>query len=232
MPKKPVIILDKIFPTQKDFEIYVRKIIYEDIGICNDIKNTYPDKYYILIKILERHPKFSSKTENMCNIKIVYDTLNTTALKTMIINNDGRVVDISWRCAITGKPKSKKHELMSAMRSSIDSQINQFRRKNNNDCCQLCDKTTKLQVDHNDEKDVAFDELALNFINFIKQNTDIEIPNKFGELNDDTHRRTFLEKDTIFKDMWLKYHKDHAILRILCKTCNISRPKTKNKLKL
>ena len=60
----------------------------------------------------------------------------------------------------------------------------------------------------------------------------MEIPDKFGELNDDTHRRSFLEEDTIFKDKWLKYHKDHASLRMLCHTCNICRTKTKNKFVL
>ena len=189
MPRKPVTFLNTEYKTQGEFEKYVKKIIYEDIGICNDIKNTYPDKYYILIKILERHPNFNSKTENMCNIKIVCDKLNKKALKILIINNDRRYVDISWRCAITAKHKSKKHDLMSAMRSSIDQQIHQFRREHNNDGCQLCGNIERLDVDHNDTKKSAFDEIVLNFIN---ENNDMEIPDKFGELNDDTHRRLSL----------------------------------------
>ena len=229
MPRKPVTFLNTEFKTQGEFGKYVEKIIYEDIGICNDIKNTYPDKYYILIKILERHPNFNSKTENMCNIKIVCDKLNKKALKILIINNDGRYVDISWRCAITAKHKSKKHDLMSAMRSSIDPQILQFRREHNNDCCQLCGNIERLDVDHNDEKNSAFDEIVLNFI---KKNNDMKIPDKFGELNDDTHRRRFLEEDTLFKDKWIKYHKDHSSLRMLCHNCNICRSKTKNKFVL
>lgn len=76
MTRKPLTFLNTEYKTQGEFEKYVKKIIYEDIGICNDIKNTYREKYYILIKILERHPEFNSKTENMCNIKIVCDTLN------------------------------------------------------------------------------------------------------------------------------------------------------------
>jgi hypothetical protein len=229
MPRKPVTFLNTEYKTQGEFEKYVKKIIYEDIGICNDVKNAYPDKYNILIKILERHPDFNSKTENMCNIKIMYDTLNKKALKILIVKNDGNNDDISWRCAITAKHKSKKHELMSAMRSSIDSQIKQFKKAHYNDGCQICDNNERLDVDHNDIKNSAFDELVLNFI---KKNNDIEIPDKFGELNDDTHRRRFLEKDTDFKDKWLKYHNEHASLRMLCHTCNISRPKTKNKFVL
>jgi len=226
MARKPVTFLNAEYKTQGLFGKYVRKIIYEDIGICNDIKDTYPEEYYILTKILERHPDFNSKSKNMCNIKIVSDRLNKKALKTLIVNNDGSYVDIAWRCAITGNKKSEKNDLMSAMRSSIDPQIKQFRREHSNDCCQLCGNSERLDVDHNDTKNSAFDELVLNFIN---KNNDIEIPYKFVELNDDTHRNTFLEKDAVFKDEWLKYHKKNASLRMLCHTCNISRPKTKKK---
>ena len=70
MPSKPVKIKGKTFKSQKEFKIYVKQIIYDEIGICNDIKNTYPDLYNILINILERHPEFESKTQNMCNLKI------------------------------------------------------------------------------------------------------------------------------------------------------------------
>ena len=232
MSRKPVIFLNIEYKTQLEFEKYVKKIIYEDIGICNDIKNTYPKEYYILIKILERHPEFKTKTKNMSNIKITHDKLNKKALKTIIINNDGKNIDISWKCAITGKSKSKKYDLTSALRSSIDTQIHQFRKDHINDYCQICGSTEKLQVDHNDTKNSSFAELVLNFISYIKKNTDIEIPDKFGELNDDTHRRGFLEEDTAFKNKWLKYHKEHASLRILCRTCNIRRPKLKNKFVL
>ena len=64
MPRKPVTFLNTEYKTQGEFENYVKKIIYKDIGICNDIKNTYQEKYYILIKILERHPCYEIKSSN------------------------------------------------------------------------------------------------------------------------------------------------------------------------
>lgn len=228
MPRKPVKFLNKIYKTQKEFEIYVKKIIYEEIGICNDIKNMFPDKYHILIKILERHPDFNSKTENMCNIKIIQDPLNIKALKTIIIKNNGEI-DIAWRCAISGKHKSKKSKLMSAMRSSIDEQIYDFKKNCKVNFCELCGSVERLDVDHNDEKNSAFNELVYNFK---KENNNIKIPNNFGELNDGTNRRCFLEKDYVFRDKWIDYHRQYAILRILCHNCNIKRPKTKKKLVL
>ena len=226
MVRKPVTFLNTEYKTQGEFGKFVEKFI-EDIGICNDIKNVYNDKYGILIKILERHPNWNSKSENMRNIKIISNVLNRKALEIWIIKDDGEI-DISWRCAITGKGKSKKNELMSAMRVSVREQTYNFRRNCGIYCCELCGNNENLEVDHNDEKNSAFDELAFNFI---KENNDIKIPNNFGELNDGTNRLCFLEKDYVFRDKWVEYHRQHAILRILCKHCNISRPKTKNKLK-
>lgn len=227
MPRRPVTFLNEIFPTQTLFEKFVKKIIYIDIGTCNDIKNKYPEKYSILTEILKRHPDWPYKSENMCNMKIVKDTLNRKALKIMIIKNYGGVIDISWRCAISGKHKTSKNELMSAMRSSVDEQTYQFRTEHKYDRCQLCDSSKRLDVDHNDTKNSAFDELAYNFI---QENNEIKIPNEFGESNDTTHRRIFLEKDKCFRDKWVEYHRKHASLRMLCHNCNIRRPKTKSKL--
>lgn len=122
----------------------------------------------------------------MCNTKTTRYVLNINALKIIIINTDESEIDISWKCSITGKPKGNKYELMSAMRSSVDEQIFQFR-KNNPEKCVLCNNTDKLHVDHI----IHFDEIALNFIN-IMENENINIPNTFGDTNDEMHRRCFL----------------------------------------
>jgi len=223
MPKNSIIFLEKTYKTQGEFEAFVKNIIYNVIGICNDIKNIYPSHYNILIEILKRHPDFFSKTQNMSNIKIIRDTLNINALKIIIINTDASEIDISWKVAITGKSKGNKHELMSAMRSSIDEQIYKFRRDNEAKCV-LCPNTDKLHVDHI----IHFDEIAVNFINIMERKN---IPNIFGDTNDTTHRRCFLEIDEIFKNEWVGYHYKNASLRMLCQNCNLTRSKTNHKFK-
>ena len=180
--------------------------------------------YIMLIEILKRHPDYIKKTQNMCKIKIMKDTLNITALKLIIINADKTENDISWKLAITGKPKSNKNELRSAMRSSVDSQISEFRKCNEQKCV-LCSNTDKLHVDHI----IHFEELALTFIN-IMESQNINVPNTFGDTHDDTHRRYFLEVDCNFKNEWVDYHYKHATLRILCQACNLTRTKSKHKI--
>jgi 5-methylcytosine-specific restriction endonuclease McrA len=226
MPKKNIIIfLEKTYKTQGEFETFVKNIIYNDIGICNDIKNKNPHHYNILIEILKRHPDFFSKTQNMYNIKIIEDTLNKKAFKIIIINKDSSEIDISWKVAITGKSKGYKHDLMSAMRSSISEQILIFRRYNEAKCV-LCPNTENLQVDHI----IHFDEIALNFIN-IMERKNIPKPNIFGDTNDNTHRKCFLKIDENFKNEWVDYHYKNASLRILCQNCNLTRTKTTHKFK-
>jgi len=217
MVRKPIEFLGKIYKTQGEFEAFVKNVIYNDIGICSDIKNIYPSHYITLLEILKRHPNFISKTKNMSNIKILRDTLNATALKIMIVNNDASEIDISWKCAITGKTKGDKHDLMSAMRSSTDEQIYQFKISNEG-LCVLCGNTDKLHVDHI----IQFDEIAYNFIN-IMEDEKINIPNNFGDTNDSTHRRCFLGNDCNFKNKWIDYHYKNASLRILCQKCNLTR---------
>lgn len=222
----PVYLLDKKFDSQKKFREFVNKLIYEEIGMCEDIKNIYPSKYKILIKVLERHPSFNKKSINMCNLKIIQNKFKT-GLEVIIVNKDKTEVDISWNIAISGKSRSYKYDLMSAMRSSIDDQIYKLK-KNKNKYCEKCGETTNLHIDHNDEVNSSFDELALNFINLIKDKK-LKVPDEFKDKNDGTNRREFTEKNIYFKNKWKEYHQKNAKLRILCQTCNLSRPKSKNK---
>ena len=224
MTRKHIIFFDTIYKTQAEFETFVKNLIYFEIGICNDVKNMHPSHFITLIEILKRHPNFIQKTQNMDNIKIIRDSLNKKAYKIIIINTDDSEIDISWKCAVTGKMKGNKHELMSAMRSSIDKQILQFR-KDNDLKCVLCNDIDKLHVDHI----IHFDEIALNFIN-IMESKNIKIPDTFGDTNDNTHRRCFLQIDHNFKKEWFEYHFTHANLRILCQKCNLTRTKTKHKI--
>ena len=54
MPRKPVIFLGKTYKTQSEFELFVKKVIYDDIGICNNVKNRHPLHYIILYYISRR----------------------------------------------------------------------------------------------------------------------------------------------------------------------------------
>lgn len=218
MPRKSIVFLGETYESQRDFETFVKNLIYNDIGLCNDIQNVHPSHYITLVEILKRHPNFVSKTRNMRNIKIIVDKLNVNAFKVIIVENNGDEIDISWKSAITGKTKGNKHKLMSAMRSSIEEQILRFR-QNSEKRCALCFSADKLHVDHH----VHFDEIALDYM----KSKHAETPVAFGDTNDGTHRKCFLEVDNGFKNGWIEYHRRYATLRMLCQTCNLTRTKSK-----
>jgi hypothetical protein len=202
-----------------DFEKYVKILIYDKIGYCDSVKlekNAFYDELNLLLK---RHPEYITKTEKMIDFKISYDLLNIKALKILILNNDGSETDISWRVAIKGIPKTSKQDLFSALRTTIMPQIYNFRKKNEN-ICEYCKKTEELHVDHV----IHFEEIAQNFLN--KMNLEgVKIPDNFDEIDNGTHLLIFDKKDKKFRDSWYDYHQENAILRILCKSCNLTRTK-------
>lgn len=221
MPRKLILFLDQTFPTQKSFEHYVKNLIYNNIGECDDIESKHPEHYKVLIEVLKRHPRYIDKTKNMSKLKIIKNKLNTKALEVIILNKDGTETDIAWSCTITGEKKGKLYDLSSAMRSSIEDQIFKFK-KNNQQICTICESTSHPHVDHV----IHFEELQQNFLRSI-DTKNISIPNTFGEMRDGTNRRCFLEKDNLFKEEWVKFHDKNAKLRILCEECNLTRPKYK-----
>ena len=42
MPREPIIFLDKTYKTQGEFEAFVKHLIYNDIGVCNDSTRIIP----------------------------------------------------------------------------------------------------------------------------------------------------------------------------------------------
>jgi hypothetical protein len=60
-------------------------------------------------------------------------------------------------------------------------------------------------------------------IDFLRE-CPLEVPTEFSSATDGTYRTVFAYKNKEFADAWVKYHAEHAILRVLCKTCNLKRP--------
>lgn len=222
MKRNPIVFRGHTYKTQTEFESYVRKLLYEKICSCNSIKNDKPQCYEEIIDLLKRHPAYDEKIKNMSDIKLVPDKLNAKALKLMIINTDGSEGDISWRVAITGKRKSSKEKLRSALRSSIDDQILDFK-KTSIPMCEICNSVENLHVDHI----LQFEEIAQKFLNLIEQTGGMTIPSEFCDMTDGTHRQCFLAADKQFETFWQNYHNEHSTFRILCRTHNLSRKKFK-----
>ena len=205
------------FKTQKDLKKHFQNII-DKIGICESVKSNYPTDYLDLCDVFERHPNYPKKFIGFNDIKINYNPVYKTILDVYIIKQNGEIDDVSvLKSCITGKPKNK---LQIAMRLSIQPQITEFKNKQNKYVCEICGKTDKIEIDHHSEN-MPFAKL---YQDFMKINT-MPIPELFD--NTEGHLKCFRNVDNVFEESWVKYHKENAILRMLCMGCNRSQPKYK-----
>jgi hypothetical protein len=196
------------FKTQKALTEYIKNKIYST-GETNETNDLF---FYELIK---RHPNYTKKIQNMKSLGIEKCFPNN--LRLFILNNDDTITEISWYNCISGKPKPLIQTFKSALRTSIEEQIYQYKIMNTPAICDLCNNESE-HIDHINH----FDGIANDFINKYS----IIIPTEYTKkLN--TFHTAFFDKDNDIKVLFQEYHKEVAKLRPLCKNCNLTRPKLK-----
>ena len=200
--------------TQKQLKQCVREKI-DKIGICSSIKQFYPEEWDGFMYLFKRHSDYPEKFNGLMDIKIRYNPVYKTQLETIIVKNNGDEDDVSvLNNCITGKPKDN---LTIAMRNSIYPQIEEF--KNNSIMeCVLCYNTKNIHIDHYKPQ---FIDLKTDFLSIWEG----PLPNIF-EAND-SHSKIFNKIDNEFEKSWIDFHRTNAILRVLCKKCNLSREKSR-----
>lgn len=207
------------FKTQASLKTYFRGVI-DRIGLCNSVKTKYPSEFLDLCEVFTRHPEYPEKFIGLIDIKIDYNRQFTNQYVVYIVKNNGEIDNVSvMKTCITGKPKDN---LRISMRYSIQLQIDEYRNNQTIHICELCSNKNQIEIDHHSEK-APFAKL---YDDFMKLNT-LSIPTSFNETN--SHMKCFKEIDYIFEENWKQYHKNNAILRMLCRTCNGSQPKYKPK---
>jgi len=205
------------FKSQKTLKHHFREIINK-IGVCDSVKTKYPSEYLDLCEVFKRHSDYPEKFIGFVDIKIDYNPIFINQLEVSIIKNDMTIDDVSvLNNCITGKPKDN---LKIAMRVCIQAQIDEYKNKNPIKVCELCGEHDRIEIDHHSEKS-PFAKLYIDFMD----NNKIPIPTSFNDTK--SHMKCFKELDCDFENNWTKYHKENAILRMLCKTCNNSQPKYK-----
>ena len=205
------------FKTQTALKKYFREII-DRIGVCETIKTEYPQEYLNFCEVFTRHPEYPDKFFGFVDIKIDYNPEIKNQLVVYIIKNNGEIDNVSvlQKC-ITGKPKNN---LKIAMRVSIQPQIDEYRNTNFIRLCELCGISDRIEIDHHSEK-MPFAKLYDDFM----ENNKLTIPTSFN--NTKSHMKCFKESDYKFEETWVQYHKENAILRMLCRDCNRRQPKYK-----
>jgi len=206
------------FKTQKSLKEHFRNMIHK-IGVCNSVKTEYAIEFEDFCEVFKQHSDYPEKFIGFVDIKINYNPVYKKELVVYIIKEDGKIDDVSvLNNCITGKPKNN---LKIAMRVSIEDQIKEYKNNNCKIFCEICHSYERLEVDHHSD----ISPFAKLYDDFMKMNN-LPIPEKFD--NTESHMKCFNELDRDFQKKWIQYHKENAVLRTLCSTCNNSQPKYKN----
>lgn len=176
----------------------VREMIY-DIGITQEVDNP------LLYELIKLHYDYANKTKNMVSLGI---EARDRGLGLVIYTDTGKTV-ISWNCCFDGE-KSYKALLNTALRTSIDQQIQDYKRSNFPSLCHLCDDEA-TEADHIYE----FRHIRDEFLNSYT-----ERPNDFRK--NQWNRCCFLEGEPM-EALFQEYHRKVATYRPLCQRCNANR---------
>lgn len=181
---------------------------------------TGSDTFKELSVILENHPTWKDKVDQITGIRIKRSKLNKSI--ELQIKTTHRWFKISWhKCAQRlrapreNRLSDAEKQLTSAMRHSIAYQSKRWRLSVHScdQFCALCKNTSLLQVDH---KAPSFHDIKQAFLQTICKS---RIPTTFG-----FHRKScasvFLKPDSYFKRTWQQYHTDYATFQFLCRSCN------------
>lgn len=192
------------FKTQKEAKDYVR-----DLYATTQLgRITNPE----FERILTYHPNYEEKVG--CGIDHLELSFNDYNQKVVYICRIDQTIDsFSWITCITRPSPEKiyKYNLNSALRQAIQDQISEFRHTHELSCpCGY--QGENFHVDHV----YPFKELAGEFLKTH------ETPIRFGKCL--LTQQSILE-DCSFREAWQQYHQENAHLRILCKTCNLTRKK-------
>lgn len=204
------------FSSQSKLENYTRNLI-KSIGICSSVKEHNIDSFNFFIDLFKRHPNYPEKIKDLIDIKINPNKIKPYQFELNIVRVDNTLEDISWISCISGK---KKDSYLSAMRVSIQDQIDEFRQTHIVQCadCKRNDKNVKYEVDHVQH----FEALKYDFENI---NQHLKRPTTFE--NTDDNRKQFIKDNKEYEEAWKSYHKTHAKLQFLCKPCHTKKPNWK-----
>ena len=205
------------FNTQESLKKHFREIINR-IGVCDSVRSTHSSEFLDFCEVFKRHSDYPNKFIGFIDIKIDYNPEFKNQLVVYIKKDNGTIDNVSvLNNCITGKPRDN---LKVAMRVSIQPQIDDYKNNNYIKVCELCQGHNRIEIDHHSDK-APFAKLYSCFMEINK----LPIPTEFDDTK--SHMKCFKKTDYNFEEQWIQYHKENAILRMLCRRCNSSQPNYK-----
>jgi hypothetical protein len=208
--REPQIVGISTFKTKKELHTYTEKLI-EKKGIC-EIDNLDTD-FLFFLSLYSRKPSHSDYVKNIQKFKITLDPIKKNKANHLsCIDNNNKEFIFSWRSCCDGRDTKISDKLKEACRTSIKEQTASCWANNSNCCNCGKNKTNGFEVDHYKK------EFCKIYKDFMEINT-IQIPDDF-ESDIITSQYMFKKEDNIFNQSFQNYHRENAILQLLCKDCH------------
>lgn len=189
-------------------EAYTRTLIGH-LGVCRSVRGRQAEAYAHFEALFRNHPESDKKRVNeMIDLSIEKHAKSGYVLR--MLYGDGTSDTISWKKCIHPYLSSVKTKLGNALRVAVAGQIEEYRNKHKDEACQICGIRYNLTVDHV----VPFYELRDKFLSNLSK-----YPEHFGK--NSIQQDCFLSEDKEFEFAWAEYHKEKAILQMLCRSCNV-----------
>jgi len=222
MVRKEVVIGTTKYKTQKECENHVRQQLAA-VGITKSVRKRNPQMYDFLILLCQRHPRHLDKLKSVADFEVCETALQKNALALNIINHDGTITEISWRICVTGVAKSPHTKFASALRQSVDRQIQEYKESpsTNMNVCSLCSQSLRNKIPHIDHI-THFEKLIRDF----REINTFDTPDEYNK-RPITYKTIFRPCDEWIGDLFYDYHAQHATLRVSCADCNLTRTKYK-----
>ena len=190
------------------------RAMLDRVGFTNSLKTTDVEVYRAFLELFKRHHSYPRKLDFVVDVKVVPNRLLPTCYELNLVkskNGQEWVENISYRACCTPSSGGPKDAIKRAMRNAIVGQLMDFRRSNVH-VCALCRGRQSIEVDHHTP---TFAEL---YRAFIDGRDDVPVEFSKGE----NYLVGFRDTDEAFASAWRAYHAEHATLRLLCRTCNLS----------
>jgi hypothetical protein len=194
----------------------------------------------ILTDIMIPQPRWVNRVDTIRAFRVLRgDKRRSFALRLRVQIQTNRWVTVSWRSSILLEFPTAKLQtcpIRAAMRQCVRRQICTFRRSvqtrtPRDRCpvvglglsCALCDQADPSMVYHVDHQEPTFAALVCTFLSTTRNRMDCPDPSviQYGR----NGRRQFPLTCQSFARRWRNFHQQHAVLRILCRDCNLRRSK-------
>lgn len=208
----PYILGNRNFRTKKLITEY-----FQSYHNANDSGTILDDEHHdVMFDLLKWHPIYY-KWNILPTSKIVFKlNIDDYKNKFYVFLHDGQIKSFSYLICIRRPTEEQYHKknCKDAFRYSIRPQIIKFRE--DNDVCCNCGSIENIDVDHKYDE-MPFEKLIQDFLNYTNTKySDYELTSHYASCD------TFSKEDS---EKWEDYHKEHAILRCLCRTCHQNKKK-------